>query len=111
MFLLSSEKVANTNPRCVIKTDIADNIEPTVSITLGKPLNAVFLFKFCSFFLWFFLLDEGKQLLFKTENLNSLEFLTEFNKIVLPLVPKEEEIKGVAGKIAAKAGKQINKKK
>ena len=51
MFLLSSEKVANTNPRCVIKTDIADNIEPTVSITLGKPLNAVFLFKFCSFFL------------------------------------------------------------
>ncbi len=61
--------------------------------------------------------DEGKQLVFKTENLDSLEFLQEFNKIVLPLVPKEEEILGkVAGKIAAgnkagAGGKQINKKK
>lgn len=58
----------------------------------------------------FLIAEEGKKLLFKTENLNTLEFLLEFNKIVLPLVPKEEEILGkVAGKIAAggaKAGGQ-----
>lgn len=83
MFLFSSQKVVNTNPRCLIKTDIADNCEPTISITL----------------------DEGKKLLFKTEHLNTLEVLQEFNKIVVPLIPKEEEILGkVAGKIAAGAG-------
>nr|CAH0112735.1 unnamed protein product [Daphnia galeata] len=83
MFLFSCEKIVSTNPRCVLKTDIADNCEPTISITL----------------------DVGKNLLFKTENLDTLEVLQEFNKIVVPLVPKEEEIVGkVAGKIAAGAG-------
>lgn len=44
--------------------------------------------------------------MFKTENLDTLEFLLEFNKVVLPLVPKEEEVLGkVAGKIAAGASK------
>ena len=52
-----------------------------------------------------FSVDVGKNLLFKTENLDTLEVLQEFNKIVVPLVPKEEEIVGkVAGKIAAGAG-------
>ena len=42
--------------------------------------------------------------MFKTENLNTLEVLQQFNKIVEPLVPKEEEVVGkVAGKIAAGA--------
>jgi hypothetical protein len=46
--------------------------------------------------------------LFKTENLDTLQVLQEFNKIVVPLVPKEEEILGkVAGKIAAGAGGKV----
>merc|ERR1712200_250136 len=81
---------------CLIKTDIVDNAEPSISVTLG----------------------EGKNFVFKTSNLNSLEVLQEFNKIVLPLVPKEEEVSGkIAGKLAGKskavssAGKQKQKKK
>ncbi|EFX81361.1 hypothetical protein DAPPUDRAFT_303408 [Daphnia pulex] len=81
MFLLSSAKVVNTNPRCIVKTEIADNCEPTISVTL----------------------DIGKNLLFKTENLNTLEVLQQFNKIVVPLLPKEEEVGKIAGKIAAGA--------
>jgi hypothetical protein len=41
--------------------------------------------------------------LFKTENLNTLEVLQQFNKIVVPLLPKEEEVGKIAGKIAAGA--------
>merc|ERR1711928_199475 len=70
LFMFSSEKISNTNLRCLIKTDIVDNAEPSISVTLG----------------------EGKNFVFKTSNLNSLEVLQEFNKIVLPLVPKEEEV-------------------
>merc|ERR1719357_1604949 len=96
LFMFSSEKISNTNLRCLIKTDIVDNAEPSISVTLG----------------------EGKNFVFKTSNLNSLEVLQEFNKIVLPLVPKEEEVSGkIAGKLAGKskavssAGKQKQKKK
>jgi len=96
LFMFSSEKVSNTNLRCLIKTDIVDNVEPSISVTLG----------------------EGKKVVFNTSNLNSLEVLQEFNKIVLPLVPKEEEVSGkIAGKLAGKskatssAGKQKQKKK
>merc|ERR1711911_36630 len=95
LFMFSSEKISNTNLRCLIKTDIVDNAEPSISVTLG----------------------EGKNFVFKTSNLNSLEVLQEFNKIVLPLVPKEEEVSGkIAGKLAGKskavssAGKQKQKK-
>ena len=50
--------------------------------------------------------EEGKKVIFKTENLNCLEFLQEFNKIVVPLVPKEEESTGkIAGKLSAAGGK------
>merc|ERR1711911_331099 len=94
LFMFSSEKISNTNLRCLIKTDIVDNAEPSISVTLG----------------------EGKNFVFKTSNLNSLEVLQEFNKIVLPLVPKEEEVSGkIAGKLAGKskavssAGKQAEK--
>jgi hypothetical protein len=31
----SAEKIINTNPRCVIKTEIVDNSEPTIAVTLG----------------------------------------------------------------------------
>lgn len=49
--------------------------------------------------------EEGnKKYLIKTENLDSLQVLQEFNRIVVPLIPKEEELTGkVAGKIAASA--------
>lgn len=36
MFILSSEKIQSTNPQCVFKTDIVDNCEPTLAVTLGK---------------------------------------------------------------------------
>ena len=116
--MFSSEKVSNTNLRCLIKTDIVDNVEPSISVTLGK---AIFVdcpryFYFNHFF--FFAIGEGKKVVFNTSNLNSLEVLQEFNKIVLPLVPKEEEVSGkIAGKLAGKskatssAGKQKQKKK
>jgi hypothetical protein len=46
--------------------------------------------------------EEDKRVFFKTENLNCLEFLQEFNKIIIPLIPKEEETTGkVAGKLSA----------
>merc|ERR1712126_184020 len=70
LFMFSSEKVSNTNLRCLIKTDIVDNAEPSISVTLG----------------------EGKKVVFNTSNLNSLEVLQEFNKIVLPLVPAFTDI-------------------
>lgn len=63
-----------------------------------------------------FVSEQGKQLIFKTENLTTLEFLQEFNKIILPLVPKEEELTGkkaakVAGGAKPLAGKKPAKKK
>jgi len=94
LFMFSSEKISNTNLRCLIKTDIVDNVEPSITVTL----------------------DKGPTITFKTSNLNSLEVLQEFNKIVLPLVPVEEELTGkIAGKLAGKskaiasAGKQRKK--
>lgn len=34
--MFSSEKISNTNLRCLYKTDIVDNVEPSISVTLGK---------------------------------------------------------------------------
>lgn len=36
MFLFSSERVTNTNPRCIIKPEVVDNCEPTIAVTLGR---------------------------------------------------------------------------
>ncbi len=54
---------------------------------------------------------DSKEVIFKTANLDTLNFLKEFNRVVGPLIPKEEEVSGkVAGKLAGKskvgAGKQ-----
>lgn len=108
MFLFSSERVTNTNPRCIIKPEVVDNCEPTIAVTLGRLVTNCSWNKITKIFS---ALDQGKNILFKTENLDTLELLQQFNKIVLPLVPKEEEIVGkVAGKIAAKAsGKAAGK--
>jgi hypothetical protein len=60
---------------------------------------------FCCLIFYIFL-AEGKEIVFKTKNLNTLEFLQQFNKIILPLVPKEEEATVATGKVAGKlAGK------
>jgi len=37
----SAEKIISTNPRCVFKTEIVENSEPTVAVILGIKVKAV----------------------------------------------------------------------
>ncbi|XP_021950661.1 39S ribosomal protein L53, mitochondrial [Folsomia candida] len=68
-FWLSSPKIRDTNFKCVFKTSVLSNLSPPEI--------------HCK-------LDNGKELIFKAENLSLLEILEEFNKIVHPLLPPPE---------------------
>ncbi|XP_064538296.1 uncharacterized protein mRpL53 isoform X2 [Drosophila montana] len=88
LFLLSTPKVSQTNPNCVVKPDIVCDRSPA-------------LIKFA-------LIDSAqekskvKEIRFNSENLNTLELLQLCNKHVSSLAPPEE----VANKVLTKAEKQ-----
>ncbi|XP_057332471.1 39S ribosomal protein L53, mitochondrial [Microplitis mediator] len=78
LFQVSTPKVLKTNLTCVLKTNIVcDRSEPTVTCELVN----------------------GEKVLFKCENLDTLDLLTLYNKHITPLAPPEEiETKGIIKK-------------
>lgn len=79
MTYLSARRYRNTNPKCVLKTNVVcDRSEPSVAIDL----------------------DSGEKVVMKCNNLTTLELLKLFNKHITSLVPrpKEEDIVPTKGK-------------
>ncbi|KAK8386292.1 hypothetical protein O3P69_010763 [Scylla paramamosain] len=65
------EKVRDTNPKCLLKTNIVnDRSEPTIVIKLV----------------------DNKKIVFKTNNLNSLEILVKYNELVSSKVKVDEAL-------------------
>ncbi len=74
MFVLSGEKVRATNPKCLFKVDVIDNrADPVIQVDLGGD-------------------NEGKKVVFEAAFLNAHEVLSEFNRLLLPLVKVEETV-------------------
>nr|AAL28461.1 GM05817p [Drosophila melanogaster] len=88
LFLLSTPKVAATNPKCVVKPEIVCD---------RQPANIKFA-----------LIDSAqeqaqvKEIRFNSDNLNTLELLQLCNKHVSSLAPREE----ITNKVLTKAEKQ-----
>ena len=69
MMDVSHDKVRATNLKCAVKTEIlSDGSEPTMIVDM----------------------NEGKRLVFRGAHLKRLDFLSQFNKIVLPLVQEKK---------------------
>ncbi|VVC36974.1 Ribosomal protein L53, mitochondrial [Cinara cedri] len=84
MYYLLSPKVINTNPLCLVRTEVENNrSEPTVEASLVN----------------------GESVLFKCNNLTVLEIFQQFNKHITPLAPKEELVVSTT-KIDKKKGKR-----
>ncbi|XP_018016184.1 uncharacterized protein LOC108672927 [Hyalella azteca] len=83
---LNQHKRRITNPKCALRTNIlCDRSLPSVHVQL----------------------IDGSEVLFKTENLTTLEFLTNFNHMVSAKAPKKQEVAVVltkAEKAAAVGG-------
>jgi len=70
MHILSAPKVRDTNYKCIFKTEVVcDNSEPVMLCVLG----------------------DGRKLKFEAGNLTPLELLSNFNRIVIPLLPPPED--------------------
>ncbi|XP_050524467.1 39S ribosomal protein L53, mitochondrial [Daktulosphaira vitifoliae] len=71
MYYFLSPKVINTNPSCIVRNQVVnDRSEPTIDVTLTN----------------------GESILFKCNNLTTLEILQQFNKHITPLAPQEEVV-------------------
>ncbi|XP_042887360.1 39S ribosomal protein L53, mitochondrial-like [Penaeus japonicus] len=67
--IFNQERVRDTNPNCIVKTTVVcDRSEPTIKITLVS----------------------GHKILFKTQNLETLEILKKFNELVSSEAEAEE---------------------
>lgn len=97
---LSIPKIRDTNYKCVFKTNIVcDRSPPEVNCKLGKDVADLGERECDNLLIFDFLfIENGKEIVFKVENLTLLEILEEFNKIVLPLVPPPEETTTVVPK-------------
>ncbi|XP_074110816.1 mitochondrial ribosomal protein L53 isoform X2 [Cotesia typhae] len=70
LFNISAAKVTKTNLSCILKTNIVcDRSEPTVTCDLAN----------------------GEKVLFKCENLDTLDIVTLYNKHITSLAPPEVE--------------------
>lgn len=88
MHFITKPKIKKTNVKCAFKFDVvSDRREPTLKVEL----------------------NEGKPILFKTQNLTRLELISEFNRLVLPLVKEEEVAKETKTAKAAGGGKKMGK--
>ncbi|KAK7068566.1 ribosomal protein, L53 [Halocaridina rubra] len=68
---LTQDKVRDTNPKCIIKTNVLCNrANPSINIAF----------------------DTGHKLIFKTQNLSTLEVLQLFNRFVSSTVKPEAEV-------------------
>jgi topoisomerase IA-like protein len=87
MHVLSVEKVRKTNPKCMFKTDVVDDrSEPTVKVELGGD-------------------NDGKKVVFKAGLLNNYEILSEFNRILLPMVTEDVKV------VTQSKGEKMRKKR
>lgn len=85
MFQLATPKIRNTNLGCVFKTSIdCDRSEPTVTFNLAN----------------------GSSVLFKCNNLTTVEMLQLYNKHITSLVPKEDPTEVVQTKSEKKSAKR-----
>ncbi|XP_030386991.1 39S ribosomal protein L53, mitochondrial [Scaptodrosophila lebanonensis] len=88
LFLLSTPKVTQTNPKCVVKTDIVCDRQPAqIKFSLIESAQE---------------LAKAKEIRFRSSNLSTLELLQLYNKHVSTLAPPEE----IATKVLTKAEKQ-----
>ncbi|XP_068145966.1 uncharacterized protein mRpL53 [Drosophila tropicalis] len=88
LFLLSTPKVAQTNPKCVVKPDIVCNRQPaSINFSLIETAQEQ---------------AKVKEIRFNSENLSTLELLQLCNKHVSSLAPPEE----ITNKVLTKAEKQ-----
>ncbi|XP_034137946.1 39S ribosomal protein L53, mitochondrial [Drosophila guanche] len=87
-FLLSTPKVVQTNPKCVVKSDIVCDRQPaSIKFSLIDAAQEQ---------------AQVKEIRFNSSNLNTLELLELCNKHVSSLAPPEE----VTNKVLTKAEKQ-----
>ncbi|XP_033210104.1 uncharacterized protein LOC117168500 [Belonocnema kinseyi] len=86
MFYLTGPKYANTNPACLLKTNIVcDRSEPLVTVDLVS----------------------GEKVVMKCNNLTLVEVLQLYNKHVTSLVPREQEKdEDLKSKLKSKKGKK-----
>ncbi|XP_075169124.1 mitochondrial ribosomal protein L53 [Haematobia irritans] len=88
LFLLSTPRVVQTNPKCVVKTDVVCNRQPAeVKFSLIPSAQEQL---------------KVKDVRFLSTNLNTLEILQLCNKHISSLAPEEED----TGKVLTKAEKQ-----
>ena len=84
---VNTKQARKTNPKCTFRTDIlSGGEEPTVTAHLGM-LQSLFLNSQLNEFLH--LTENGKKIIFKTANLNTLELLQHFNKFSVDFSPEE----------------------
>ncbi len=84
MYTMSCRKVRETNPKCIVRTEIrSDGGEQILRVEMNDELDA-------------------KPIVFKAGTLTGLEMLYEMNKMLLPLVKVKDE----APTVSTKAGKK-----
>ncbi|XP_005175312.1 uncharacterized protein LOC101898234 [Musca domestica] len=101
LFLLSTPRVVQTNPKCVVKTDIVCNRQPAeVKFSLIESAQEKL---------------KVKDVRLLSSNLNTLEILQLCNRHISTAAPEEEDTGKVLTKAEkqkiAGAGKKIQKKK
>lgn len=88
MHHMTAEKRKKTNVKCIFRFEVvSDRSEPTVKVELNEA-------------------EGGGTILFKSANLSQLELVSEFNKMVLPLVKEEEQPTGMVTTKATKLQKK-----
>lgn len=114
LFHMSTPIVSNTNPKCILKTNVVcDRSDPTIVFDFipkvcGK--NHIFhnisieIRSFMRLFVVLFYTEENqlKSVKIHSANLTTLELLQLLNKHVTPLAPVEEQVRV----ITTKAGKR-----
>uniref|UniRef100_A0A1B0BXI8 Large ribosomal subunit protein mL53 n=1 Tax=Glossina palpalis gambiensis TaxID=67801 RepID=A0A1B0BXI8_9MUSC len=92
LFLLSVPRVTQSNPNCLLKTDVVCNRQqPKIKFSLIESAQEHL---------------KVKDIQFLSSNLNTLELLQLCNKYLSVLVPEEEEKLSAVTKSAAKAFKK-----
>lgn len=112
LFYLSTPRVANTNPNCVLKTDIVcDRSPPTVAFAFTPAVHGEFnsrkiTLSQIKIIFNLLLVSESsklKEVKLDATNLTTLELIQLCNKYVSALAPKEEPVNTIKTKSEKKA--------